>query len=243
MNCKEFGRYRNLKENTCLATILTVLAVFALAVAPAEASDRGFSVGAHFSVGGFGFALGFGGPRHYPSHSGSHYSGYRGYGSAYYRASPRLRYDGYQCHSGCYRDASYTYHHAACPVVAYHFRKYDYDPYYKYSSYLGSRPYYYYDSSRYGYPSYRGYRSYGRYDSHHGSKSYGRYDRYRRGYRDDRHRDRSRNDRNRSFRGDDSDSDSGRRHYRDRDRSRSYDRSRARDSRSRGSSRGRGRRD
>lgn len=194
---------------------LLVLAIFALAPivasSAAEAGYRGhghggFSIGASFSLAGLDFDIGYGG---YGSH-------WRPYAEAhYYRTSKPFHYRGYSCHGGCYERAGYNYHHAACPAVAYHFRRHHFDPYVSFSSFFGPR---YYSPYRYGYghgyygKSYR-YRDRGRYYGHSS-----RYDRHKKSYRD---RGRSgRYDRERHY-------DRGRRY----DRGRHYDRGRAQSTR------------
>ncbi len=145
--------------------ILITLAIIGLApmlVAPAAEAGV-FSVGFSFNVGGLFFDLGFGGP-HYSAHAGHHV----------YRVNEPFHYRGYRCHSGCYRAGGYSYHHANCPAVAYHFRTHRFDPYVSYPSFFAPRTYghRYYNYGRYGH---RGHR----YDHY-------RYDRYR--YKNDRYR-------------------------------------------------------
>ncbi len=149
-------------------TLITLALIALLPVLAVPAAEAGvFSVGASFDVGGFFFDLGFGGPR-YSVHAGRHV----------YRVSEPFHYSGYQCHSGCYRGGGYSYHHADCPAVAYHFRSHRFDPYVSYSGFFAPRAY---GGHTYG--------TYGRYGS--------RYDHYRYDrYRYDRHR----YDRHRSYR-------------------------------------------
>lgn len=178
--------------------ILITLTIFALAPAfITPAAEAGiFSVGVSFNVGGLFFDLGFGGP-HYGAHARHHV----------YRASEPFHYRGYECHSGCYRDAGYTYHHANCPAVAYHFRSHRFDAYAAYPSFFAPRSYGYYNYGYYGrYPSRHKHYRYDRHrSSHHhyrGQRYYRDSGRHHRKYdrgrshhnyrRDDRHRDRSR---------------------------------------------------
>lgn len=168
-----------MKKTLALLAILVLAPAFA--TAPAEAGI--FSVNVAFDVGGFYFDLGFGGP-HYESHHG-HYV---------YRVSEPIHHAGYQCHSGCYRTGGYTYHHAECPLVAYHFRSYGFSPYVAYPSFFATHGYRDYRSYR-GHRSYRSYRTYRPYRSHgryvyRDQRRY--YDRYRH-HRYDR-RDRSRHE-------------------------------------------------
>lgn len=178
--------------------ILVTLAIVALApVLAVPAAEAGiFSVGVAFDVGGLFFDLGFGGPR---------YSVYAGH--PVYRVSEPLHARGYQCHSGCYRSGGYSYHHADCPAVAYHFRTHGFSPYASYPSYFAPRA----DGRHYAgrYSGHGGhYRHYnrgsygGRYSSRHDNHRYDRtrershYDtRYYRDNRRDHYRDhRSRHD-------------------------------------------------
>lgn len=149
---------------------------------PAEASARWFA-GVNFSVGGFGFSLGYSDfDRHrYGASYGPNY---------YYRTSRQLSYRGYSCGSACYIRDNYYYHHRDCPLVLQHFRHNRYDPY---SAWAGL-PYgggYYYSRSYYGpyRPGYYNYRSRGydhrRYETHRYDKR--RYDHRRYESRYDRH--------------------------------------------------------
>ena len=177
-----------------LAALALVSTLFAGGAEAAHRGYGGFSIGASFSVGGFDFALGYGAGSYGGPYADVHY----------YRTSKPLHYRGYRCHGGCYENAGYAYHHAACPVVAYHFRKYSFDPYASYGSFFHPR---YRSYTHYGTPY-----GYGRYYRHH-PKSYRHYnhDRYR--YRDWSHRGHTYRDRGREH---------GRHRYRsDRDRYRS----------------------
>lgn len=230
--------------------ILVIVAIITLApLLAAPAAEAGiFSVGVAFNVGGFFFDLGFGGPR-YSAHASHHV----------YRVSEPLHYSGYQCHSGCYRDAGYSYHHAECPVVAHHFSSYGFSPYVTYPAFFAPRAYgsygYYSEHRGYGsryryYAPRRGYRHYGHYGhrghrGHHsqdarGPRGYrdhrgghGRYDRHR----GDRYRDRGRTydhrDRRRHGVRDRHDARGGARHH-------GVDRSDRRRHEARGEDRGRG---
>lgn len=153
---------------------------------PAEAGVS-WSIGSAFSVGGFDFALVFGGPHGY-------FGGHYGEGH-YYRTHRPIHYHGYSCHNGCSYRAGYYYHHPNCSVVRYHFRRHRFSP----DRYLRSAPRYYGGSRRYDYRrDYRHYDRY-RYDKHRYDRH--RYDRHRYDkHRYDRHRghrDRSYGDRNR----------------------------------------------
>ena len=142
-----------MKKTLALAAILFLAP--ALTAPPAQAGI--FSVNVAFNVGGLFFDLGFGGPR-YAAHD-RHYV---------YRVSEPFHYEGYSCHSGCYRDGGYIYHHADCPAVAVHFRTYAFSPYVSYPSFFAA-------------PVYRSYRSHGAYPPHR------HYDRFvYRSYRDHR---------------------------------------------------------
>ena len=120
--------------------ILVALAIVALApLLAVPAAEAGiFSVGVSFNVGGLFFDLGFGGPRY--SVGAAHHV---------YRVDEPFHYQGYQCHSGCYRAGGYSYHHENCPAVAYHFRSHRFDAYAAYPSYFAPRAYGTY--GRYGY--------------------------------------------------------------------------------------------
>jgi hypothetical protein len=110
-----------MKKN--LVTLAIVALVPLLAAPAAEAGI--FSIGVAFEVGGFFFDLGLGGPR-YSAHASHHV----------YRVREPFQYRGYRCHSGCYRSGGYSYHHANCPAVAYHFRSHRFDPSAAYQRYL-----------------------------------------------------------------------------------------------------------
>ena len=193
-------------------TLLILAIAASLMLAPTHlrpSAEAGvlWSIGSAFSVGGFDFALVFGGPY-----------GYFGgpYGeSHHYRTHRSLHYRGYDCHGACSYRAGYYYHHPNCSVVRYHFRRHRFSP----DRYLRSAPWYYGGSGQYD--RYR--RDYRHYDrSRHDRYRYDRqrYDRQRYDrYRYNRYRDRD----------DDSDSD---RYNRDRGRrDRSYSDSNRRDHR------------
>lgn len=162
--------------------ILVITAIIALApLVAAPAAEAGiFSVGVAFNVGGLFFDLGFGGPR-YSAHASHHV----------YRVAEPFYYAGYECHSGCYRDAGYYYHHADCPVVAYHFRSHGFSPYAAYPTFFAPPAYGHYSGYRSYGSTYRHYRPYTYRDHHyHGRRGFRDHRGHHERYRGDHHRGR-----------------------------------------------------
>lgn len=164
-----------------------------LAMAPPAEASHGWSFGAGFHVGGVHFRVGFG-PRarsHYPV--------------PFFHTTHRLAYRGHSCHGACFRRGRGFYHHAACPVVGFHFRRAGhhvgwtldrYSPFRGYRGGYGHRGYY----EPYGYYRDRGHHRDYRYRDH----RYRDAPRYRQHPYWQRHRDWDDDS--------DSDSDSDRRH-------------------------------
>lgn len=148
------------------ALLVSTLCVSALSLggglAPAEASGNWF-VAADFAVGGAYFSLGYQQPAY----------GYPGYYAPqpvyYYRVDRPLPYPGLHCTSACYLRDRHYYHHPSCPLVAHHFRRYDYRPRWGYSGpvvhyrpYYPARPYYWHDRRGWDdWDDYRGHRGHG----------------------------------------------------------------------------------
>ena len=111
---------------------------------PAEAGhlDWGFGVGFH--VGGLHFRVGFS-----PA-------GYGGYPGPFFLTTSRLDYPGYGCHGACFRRGAGYYHHSACPLLGFHFRRGGHGTDYYLNQYS---PY--------------GYRGYGRGYGYYPNRSYG----------------------------------------------------------------------
>jgi hypothetical protein len=174
--------------------------VAGLALAPPAEAGHGWSFGAGFRVDGVHFRVGFG-PQ-----------GFGHYGAPFFVTSHRLGYRGYACHGGCFRRGGSFYHHAACPVVGFHFHRgghyvghylQRFSPYPAYRGYRGYRG----DYRPWGVWGYREpYPRYRPYDRYRGAPRYYQHDYWRR-YRDWDHDSDS-----------DSDSDSDRRRRRRRGR-------------------------
>lgn len=173
-----------------------------LALAPPAEASHGWSFGAGFHVGDAHFRIGFG-------------PGSRGYAPApFFYTTHRLGYRGHSCHGACFRRGRGFYHHAACPLVGFHFRR------------AGHHVGWFVDQYAPWGPGYRGGYGYRGYYDPHGYRRYqGRYRQHRYGpYRDapryrqhgywERYRDRGHDS---DWDSDsDSDSDSDRRHRRHR---------------------------
>ena len=212
-------------ELILVAAAGVLLGTLALAP-PAEAGHLDWGFGAGFHAGGLHFRIGFS-----PL-------GYGGYPGPFFLTTSRLHYPGYSCHGACFRRGAGYYHHSACPLLGFHFRRSGYGAGYylsHYSPYRGyGRSYGRYPNRSYGYYYRDGYRD--RYRSHSGRYHRGdrRYrDHHRRGYQDGH---RHRHDRGRRHYDDDGHSNRGR-HYRDDRRHRGHDGERDRAHRRRGAHR------